>query len=106
MIHTDHESLKHLKGQNKLNKRHARWSEFIESFPYVIKYKQGKENIVADALSRRYTLLASLDAKLLGFEYIKELYENDNDFGSVYHACENITFEKFYRHNGYLFKQK
>ena len=57
VIHTDHESLKHLKGQGKLNKRHARWMEFVESFPYVIRYKQGKENIVADALSRRYTLL-------------------------------------------------
>ncbi|KAH9658314.1 hypothetical protein KPL70_023440 [Citrus sinensis] len=52
VIHTDHESLKHLKGQHKLNKRHARWVEFIETFPYVIRYKQGKENIVADALSR------------------------------------------------------
>ena len=29
VIHTDHESLKHLKGQNKLNKRHACWSEFL-----------------------------------------------------------------------------
>ncbi|XP_042972946.1 uncharacterized protein LOC122304748, partial [Carya illinoinensis] len=54
VIHTDHESLKHLKGQGKLNKRHARWMEYIETFPYVIRYKQGKENIVADALSRRY----------------------------------------------------
>ena len=106
VIHTDHESLKPLKGQNKLNKRHARWSEFIESFPYVIKYKQGKENVVADALSRRYTLLASLDAKLLGFEYIKELYENDNDFGSVYHVYGNISFKKFYKHDDYLFKEK
>ncbi|PKI40571.1 hypothetical protein CRG98_039033 [Punica granatum] len=52
MIHTNHESLKHLKGQHKLNKRHARWVEFIETFPYVIRYKQGKENVVADALSR------------------------------------------------------
>jgi hypothetical protein len=25
VIHTDHESLKHLKGQGKLNKRHAKW---------------------------------------------------------------------------------
>ena len=40
VIHIDHESLKHLKGQGKLNKRHARWLEFIETFPYVIKYKQ------------------------------------------------------------------
>jgi hypothetical protein len=53
VIHTDHESLKHLKSQGKLNKRHARWIECIETFPYVICYKQGKENIVADALSRR-----------------------------------------------------
>ncbi|CAA7045407.1 unnamed protein product [Microthlaspi erraticum] len=53
VIHTDHESLKHLKGQQKLNKRHARWVEFIETFPYVIKYKKGKDNVVADALSRR-----------------------------------------------------
>jgi hypothetical protein len=36
VIHTDHESLKHLKGQHKLNKRHARWVEFIETFPYII----------------------------------------------------------------------
>ncbi|XP_024009449.1 uncharacterized protein LOC112084532 [Eutrema salsugineum] len=53
VIHTDHESLKYLKGQQKLNKRHAKWIEFIETFPYVIKYKKGKDNVVADALSRR-----------------------------------------------------
>ncbi|GMI66644.1 hypothetical protein HRI_000333700 [Hibiscus trionum] len=53
IIHTDHEALKHIRGQHKLNKRHAKWVEFLESFPYVIKYKKGKENIVADALSRR-----------------------------------------------------
>jgi hypothetical protein len=29
VIHTDHESLKHLKGQGKLNQRHARWLEYI-----------------------------------------------------------------------------
>ncbi|KAI3453490.1 hypothetical protein Pfo_010153 [Paulownia fortunei] len=45
VIHTDHESLKHLKGQHKLSRRHAKWVEFIETFPYVIKYKQGKENV-------------------------------------------------------------
>ncbi|GKV30780.1 hypothetical protein SLEP1_g39560 [Rubroshorea leprosula] len=40
-----------LKSQHKLNKRHARWMEFIKMFPYAIRYKQGKENVVADALS-------------------------------------------------------
>uniref|UniRef100_A0A2N9HRI2 Integrase catalytic domain-containing protein n=1 Tax=Fagus sylvatica TaxID=28930 RepID=A0A2N9HRI2_FAGSY len=91
VIHTDHESLKHLKGQHKLNKRHARWVEFIETFPYVIRYKQGKENVVADALSRRYALLSTLDAKLLGFEHIKELYAEDHEFCEEYRACEKIA---------------
>ena len=77
--------------------------EFIKTFPYVIKYKQGKEIIVADALSRRYALVSNLNTKLLGFEYVKELYANDDDFASVYGACEKATFGKFYRLDGYLF---
>ena len=79
--------------------------EFIESFPYVIKYKQSKENVVADTLSRRYVLITILDSKLLGFEYIKELYEHDLDFGNVFKACENSAFGKFYRHEGFLFRE-
>ena len=59
LIHMDHESLKHLKAQHKLDKCHMKWVEFIETFPCVIKYKQDKENIVADALSRRYALFST-----------------------------------------------
>jgi hypothetical protein len=49
VIHSDHEYLKHIRGQEKLNKHHAKWVEFIETFPYIIKHKKGKENIIADA---------------------------------------------------------
>ena len=61
VIHNDHESLKYLKRQSKLNKRHAKWVDFIEKFPCVIKHKQGKSNVVVDALSKRHTLLNVLD---------------------------------------------
>ncbi|KAH9717001.1 Endonuclease [Citrus sinensis] len=67
VIHSDHESLKHLKGQ-------------------------GKENVMADALSRRYAIISTLNAKLLRFEYIKELYVNDPDFANVFNACEKVAF--------------
>ena len=102
VIHTDHESLKHLQGQGNLNKRHARCMEYIETFPYVIRYKQGKENVVVDALSRRYVLLTSLGAKMLGFEYVKDMHANDVDFSNVYMACDKTAFENFYKHDGYL----
>ncbi|KAL0451549.1 UNVERIFIED_CONTAM: Retrovirus-related Pol polyprotein from transposon.6 [Sesamum latifolium] len=58
VIYSDHEALKYIKSQSKLSRRQAKWVEFIESFPYVIKYKKGKENIVADALSRRFSKTA------------------------------------------------
>ena len=32
VIQSDHEALKYLKGQAKLNHRHAKWVEFIETF--------------------------------------------------------------------------
>ena len=105
IIYTDHESLKFLKGQQKLNKRHGQWMEFLEPFPYVIKYKQGKENVVADALSRRYVLLSTLDTKLLGFEQIKELYPIDQDFSELFLACEKIAFGDYFRHDGFLLRK-
>ena len=87
MIHSDHESLKHVKGQLKLNKRHAKWRDFIESFPYIVKYKKGKDNVVADALSRCHALLSQLDAKILGLESIKDLYATDTCFAEPFSKC-------------------
>ena len=81
------------------------WIEFIKIFPFVFQYKKGKDNIVTDALSRRYTFLSILEEKMLGFEYVKSLYDNDNDFETIYGACEKSAFGKFYRLDGYLFKE-
>ncbi|RDX83418.1 hypothetical protein CR513_35661, partial [Mucuna pruriens] len=81
MIHNDHEALKHLRRQGKLNKRHAKWIEFLKQFTNVVKHKQGKMNVVADDLSRRYTLITMLETKLIGLDCIKKLYEKDVNFG-------------------------
>ncbi|XP_022891855.1 uncharacterized protein LOC111406704 [Olea europaea var. sylvestris] len=79
--------------------------EFIETFPYVIRYKQGKENVVADALSRRYVLLTTLSAKLLGFEYTKDMYANDSKFSNIYNSCHKGAIDKLFKHEGYLFRK-
>ncbi|WVZ83985.1 hypothetical protein U9M48_031071 [Paspalum notatum var. saurae] len=103
VIHSDHESLKHIRSQTKLNKRHAKWVEFIESFPYIIKYKKGKGNVIADALSRRYTLLSQLDHLIFGLETIKGLYAVDFDFKEAFENCrEGRTWNKYEAHGGGL----
>jgi hypothetical protein len=89
VVHSDHESLKHIRSQGKLNRRHAKWVEFIGSFPYVIKHKKGKENVIADALSRRYTLLNQLDYKIFGLETINDQYVTDPDFRDVLLHCKD-----------------
>ena len=106
VIHSDHKSLKYLKGQGKLNKRHAKYVEFLEQFPHVIKHKKGKNNVAADALSRRYALLSTLENKFLGFEYIKELYDHDADFAYIYQTCSHTASDGYFRHDGYLLRDK
>jgi hypothetical protein len=105
VIHSDHESLKHIRSQGKLNRRHAKWVEFIEPFPYVIKHKKGKENIIADALSRRYTLLNQLDYKIFGLETIKDQYVHDADFKDVLlHCKEGKGWNKYIVSDGFVFR--
>jgi hypothetical protein len=91
IIHYDHESSKHIRGQIKLNKHHAKLIEFIETFSYIIKHKKGKDNVIADALSRRYTMLSQLDYKFFGLESLKELYATDFDFKDAYENCREGT---------------
>ncbi|XP_019435873.1 PREDICTED: uncharacterized protein LOC109342321 [Lupinus angustifolius] len=115
-VHVDPEKIKAIQewptpksttdGQGKLNKRHAKWVEFLEQFPYVVKHKKGKANVVADALSRRHALIATLETKLLGLECVKGLYEHDPDFATHYAKCMNSAHEGYYRHEGFLFKDK
>ena len=77
----------------------------IETFPYIICYKQSKKNVVADTLSRRYVLISILNAKLLGFKDIKELYPDDRDFNVEYQACEKTAVGKYFKYDGYLFRE-
>ncbi|KAH9686662.1 Endonuclease [Citrus sinensis] len=54
-IFTDHKSLKYLFTQKELNLRQRRWIELIKDYDCTIDYHPGKGNVVADALSRKYS---------------------------------------------------
>ena len=105
IINSDHEALKYLKAQSNRHRRLAKWVEFIESFPYIIAYKKGKDNVVADALSRKNMLLINLDVKVPGLESLCDLYATDHDFAEPYRLCMlRNGWDKFHIHDRYLFQ--
>ena len=52
-IYTAHKSLEYIVTQKELNMRQRRWLELIKDYDLEILYHPGKENVVADALSRK-----------------------------------------------------
>jgi hypothetical protein len=64
-----------------------------------------KENVFADALSRRYALLTQLDYKIFGLETIKDQYVHDANFKDVLlHCKDGKTWNKFIFNDGFVFQ--
>ncbi|GJS91945.1 putative reverse transcriptase domain-containing protein [Tanacetum coccineum] len=53
VIYIDHKSLQHIFNQKELNMRQRRWIELFNYYDCEIHYHPGKENVVADALSKK-----------------------------------------------------
>jgi transposase InsO family protein len=70
-VYTDHRSLVHFKTQSNLNQRQLRWQEKAADYDMEILYKPGKENVVADALSRvQINLLCPLPTRSIRTQVI------------------------------------
>lgn len=54
LIFTDHKNLEHFTIAKKLNRRQARWNEFLADFNFKIMFRPGKQNGKPDSLTRIY----------------------------------------------------
>ena len=68
-VYSDHKSLKYIFTQRDFNIRQRRWMEFLEDYDFTLHYHPGKENMVADAISRKsrgvLASIASLEWRML-----------------------------------------
>ena len=86
---TDHASLEYIKTQNNLSRRQARWLETLQANDFEVKYRPGKTNVVADALSRQSHLSAitTLTTRLADNQIFEEGYKKDKYFAPI---CETL----------------
>jgi hypothetical protein len=74
----DHQSLKHLFTRRDLNSRQSRLSEFMSEYNFGISYIKGKENVVADALSRIPRVFSLVPLKVNLREHVLAQLQGDN----------------------------
>ncbi|GKD42545.1 putative reverse transcriptase domain-containing protein, partial [Tanacetum coccineum] len=52
-VFTNHKSLQHILDKKELNMRQRQWLKLLSDYDCEIRYHPGKENVVADSLSRK-----------------------------------------------------
>jgi len=84
---------------------HARWAFYFEQFNFMTCHKSRVDNKVLVSLSQRVSLLISLQSEIIGFKYLKKLYEGDEDIAEIWKKCSSRQpVQDFYMLVGFLLK--
>ena len=60
---TDHQALLYWSSKRLLSTRQVRWADFLANFDITFQYRPGRDNVVADALSRKTVDTPTVKAK-------------------------------------------
>jgi hypothetical protein len=88
-IITNYAALKYIKSQTTLSRRQARWLETLQSVTYEVKYKPGKTNVVADALSRIPYVNNISTVTSLDLDNLLPLYQEDTYFAPILETLQH-----------------
>ena len=88
-MYNDNHALQFITKHVKLNQRHVKWVEFLQNVTFVIQHTSGKSNKVVNALTIRSLVLQEFQVSVLGFDNLKEMYEEDEYFKEAYASCDN-----------------
>nr|GEZ46804.1 putative reverse transcriptase domain-containing protein [Tanacetum cinerariifolium] len=86
-LHVDPAKIEAVKNWKELNMRQRRWLELLADYDCEIRYHPGKENVIADALSRKM-IIKSLQIKPLSVRFWQSLQKGlgtQLDMSMTYH---------------------
>lgn len=106
VVVTDNVANTYFKTQRKLTPKQARWQEFLAEFYFEWLHRPGRENAVADALSRKEVgeYVAAITTVTSDFrEKIREESLNDPTFLTLKKRVEEGTVRRYWLDDGLLF---
>jgi hypothetical protein len=77
-LRTDHNGMQYLFDKPNLNARQRRWLEFIREYKFFIKNIKGKQNKVANTLSRRVHELHATTISMYQIDVKRKILEAAN----------------------------
>ncbi|GJU68375.1 putative nucleotidyltransferase, ribonuclease H [Tanacetum coccineum] len=104
VLFTDHDSLRHIRTQDKVSYKHGHWLAFLEKFTFVVKHKTGVSNRAANALSRRSGFLVTMHVDVPGLDVVRDMVAVDPYFSVVLQRVQAGEKPNFFLHDGFLFK--
>lgn len=110
-IETDNHPTSHILTQPRLSPRQARWLDRLAEFDCEIRYKSGKINTVADALSRRpdhlnNLTIADISINVNDKTFIEQLTadaKHDNEYQTAYLSAQQDRHPKLQIVNDLLY---
>ena len=95
VIYTDHASLRTATQSPHLSQRMARWLSFFAEYNFEVKYKPGKQNVLADALLRRpdYKLAHVTTLSSSISDSIRVAYAHDDNCVALLRALGSEKFK-------------
>ncbi|KAL0434980.1 UNVERIFIED_CONTAM: Transposon Tf2-11 polyprotein [Sesamum radiatum] len=110
VVKTDNTAVSHFMTQPKLTSRQARWQELLSEFHFVLEYRAGSSNHVADALSRRADLASLVSVAALSSSAVatsirdraRELLPKDSAAQGLVHLVEQGKARQFWLDDGLL----
>ncbi|PKI54057.1 hypothetical protein CRG98_025551, partial [Punica granatum] len=103
ILYSDHEALKHLHSQDKVSACHASWVAYLERFTFAVKHKSGVTNRIADALSRRRSILSKMTVEPwvdISMDFVLGLARTQRGNDSIYVVVDSCIFGEVYRLHG------
>ena len=103
VVKIDNVAASYFQTQKKLSPKQAWWQDFLAEFDYVMGYKPGRGNVVADALSRKASLaaLSSPESSLMG--RIREGMQLDLQAKQLLEFAQQGRTKKFWEEDGMLY---